>query len=236
MIASTRDPSASTSTLWLIGADGSDAHELPGSPKATISERQRAVEAAWSRAMASSSRSSPPGRAARGQLRQNHVSVTYPQDVYVVGSDGSGLLDITNSLADESWPSWSPEGDRIAFAKLSPEGQNVGTFMVTDPDGSDPVTLTGALVTADAPVWSPDGRACSVCLRPERGLERGHRRLDVRARPADHHPGGRPHERQLATMTSGASWQRRLLSRPSLVGAGRRSSSSGRRPRPVALA
>jgi Tol biopolymer transport system component len=85
----------------------------------------------------------------------------YQQDVYVVGSDGSGLLDITNSVADESWPSWSPEGDRIAFVTLSP-GARTSAPSITDPDGSNAVRLTGARVTADAPVWRPMQRMCSA--------------------------------------------------------------------------
>jgi Tol biopolymer transport system component len=207
------DPSASTSTLWLIGADGSHAHELPGSPTATISGGDNGLlRAAWSRdGKRLAVLAAGQGGAHGSSFIKNRVSDDwYPQDVYVVGSDGSGLLDITNSLEDESWPSWSPEGDRIAFAKLSPEGQNVGMFIVTDPDGSDPVTLTGALVTADAPVWSPDGtHLLGYAYDPSVGSNVGIAVFDASGRaPPIIVPEDGLMSANWQRMTTGASWQR----------------------------
>jgi dipeptidyl aminopeptidase/acylaminoacyl peptidase len=37
-------------------------------------------------------------------------------DIYVINPDGSGLRQLTKNTVPDSTPSWSPAGDRIAFA------------------------------------------------------------------------------------------------------------------------
>ncbi len=39
-----------------------------------------------------------------------------PHDIWVVNSDGSGLRRVTDSKADNTWPTWSPDGTSIAFS------------------------------------------------------------------------------------------------------------------------
>ncbi|MCH8993458.1 MAG: PD40 domain-containing protein, partial [Chloroflexi bacterium] len=36
-------------------------------------------------------------------------------EVYIVNADGSGLTRLTDNLADDSQPTWSPDGTHIAF-------------------------------------------------------------------------------------------------------------------------
>ena len=66
--------------------------------------------------------------------------------IYLVNADGSGLTRISSGRQD-SWPSWSPDGNQIAFttrrglATMNPDGSN-RTMLVRG--GSDPD-------------WSPDG-------------------------------------------------------------------------------
>lgn len=84
----------------------------------------------------------------------------YPSDysknaLYTMEADGSGLtrLGETGGL-----PSWSPDGGRIAFAKINGDTQAVVTM---DPDGSNVRTVLQRgtlLVTRFGDVWlSPDG-------------------------------------------------------------------------------
>ena len=67
--------------------------------------------------------------------------------LYVVNVDGSGLTRISRGRHQDSWPSWSPDGNQIAFttrrglATMNPDGSN-RTMLVRG--GSDPD-------------WSPDG-------------------------------------------------------------------------------
>ncbi|MYA62584.1 MAG: hypothetical protein F4X94_08445, partial [Dehalococcoidia bacterium] len=75
-------------------------------------------------------------------------------EIYVMNTDGSGLTRITNdSSVDDSHPSWSPDGQRIAF-------ESDGEIYVMDANRSAPARLTD-LRSASRPSWSPDGRRIS---------------------------------------------------------------------------
>lgn len=53
----------------------------------------------------------------------------FPAQIFVINADGSGLRQITDT-GDNRWPTWSPDGSRIAFAR------GVLSF-TTAPDGSE---------------------------------------------------------------------------------------------------
>ena len=40
-------------------------------------------------------------------------------DLYIINKDGTGLLNLTNSGANESSPFWSPDGKKIYYLKNS---------------------------------------------------------------------------------------------------------------------
>jgi Tol biopolymer transport system component len=40
----------------------------------------------------------------------------FPAQIFVINADGSGLRQLTHT-ADNRWPTWSPDGSRIAFAR-----------------------------------------------------------------------------------------------------------------------
>lgn len=69
-----------------------------------------------------------------------------------VGPDGRGYKRIT--AGDDSTPSWSPDGSRIAFARRSGGQSDV---WVVNADGSRLRRLTSAPGAESHPSWSPDG-------------------------------------------------------------------------------
>jgi hypothetical protein len=75
--------------------------------------------------------------------------------IYVANADGTGRVRITNVPERDMAPSWSPDGNRIVFARETEPG--VSDLHVVDADGSNPVKLTEGAVAYD-PAWSPDGR------------------------------------------------------------------------------
>jgi hypothetical protein len=102
-------------------------------------------------------------------------------DLYVMSSSGSGQTNITNSpSADDTHPTWSPDGSRIAF-RSGRDGE-VDVYTI-NPDGTGEARLTdnGAALDYD-PDWQPlrdvdtDGDGCAdgreVGPDPEQGGQR----------------------------------------------------------------
>jgi len=76
-------------------------------------------------------------------------------DLYVMNSNGSGLMNVTSSRAYDHAPSWSPDGSRIAFESNREESGDSAIY-VMNADGSNVHRLIGA-PTFGGPWWSPEG-------------------------------------------------------------------------------
>jgi Tol biopolymer transport system component/DNA-binding winged helix-turn-helix (wHTH) protein len=80
-----------------------------------------------------------------------------PEDILRIGTDGTGLLQLTDDLFMDRFPRWSPlKGDQIAF-----QSNRSGAFEIWSirPDGRDlhQLTFTNGTLFGGA-VWSPDGK------------------------------------------------------------------------------
>ena len=77
-------------------------------------------------------------------------------DIWVMDADGSGQTRITKTaVAQETWPTWSPDGSMIAFT--SNKADEFQDIWVMDADGSNKIRLTTTLGFDAFPEWSPDG-------------------------------------------------------------------------------
>ena len=82
--------------------------------------------------------------------------VTLTSDgIYVINADGSGLIRLTDDSSDNSHPSWSPDGQRIAYHSYRDGDAEI---YVMNADGSDQTQLTDNSIWDGEPSWSPDGR------------------------------------------------------------------------------
>jgi eukaryotic-like serine/threonine-protein kinase len=86
-------------------------------------------------------------------------------DIFVRRVAGGGLVRVTNDDARESWPRFSPDGDRIAFTRResrdgTPEIRIVSSF------GGD---STAVIQAASAPTWSPSGKELALLRRTPQG-------------------------------------------------------------------
>ena len=83
--------------LWVMNADGGDSIRLATS---IAVDTELYTTLAWS----------PDGE---------HIAFSSARDgnseIYKVGANGEGLTRLTNNVAEDIYPSWSPDGARIAF-------------------------------------------------------------------------------------------------------------------------
>ncbi len=75
-----------------------------------------------------------------------------PEPQAQVSADRSNWTCLTDSAAEESWPTWSPDGKRIAF-DLERDGSE--EIYVMNADGSNQVNLTNHSADDGCPAWSP---------------------------------------------------------------------------------
>jgi TolB protein len=77
------------------------------------------------------------------------------RDIYVIGSDGSGLERLTSGAGNNTYPAFSPDGSKIVFTS-----DRTGTWQVwlMNTDGTGQTQLTFDPLPKDqVPDWSPDG-------------------------------------------------------------------------------
>ena len=80
-------------------------------------------------------------------------------DVWVMNADGSDPVNLTafdDSTLDDYHPTWSPDGERIAFVRGEVPPGGPGKLWVIDAEGSNPHVLLDTPL-AMFPTWSPDG-------------------------------------------------------------------------------
>ena len=71
------------------------------------------------------------------------------RELFRMNTDGGGLQRLTDNALFESWPTWSPDGARLAFA--------AGDLYVMPSAGGAAVQLTTGGLNPQNLAWSPDG-------------------------------------------------------------------------------
>ena len=78
-------------------------------------------------------------------------------EIELVSIDGGPVKKLTSALSKngKSFPSWSPDSQRLLYVESEGGGLNI---KVIGRDGSQPSALTVSKFTNAFPVWSPDGK------------------------------------------------------------------------------
>jgi len=133
--------------LWVMNRDGSSPRRLTRYD-ATVGSF---IGARWS----------PDGR----RLVYPASNYSLAHDIWTVNADSTGEVDLgspAKDWTDDRWPTWSPDGQRIAFVRttnMSAAGTTVGVprVFVMNADGSALTELFVASIDDAPPQWSPDG-------------------------------------------------------------------------------
>ena len=83
-------------------------------------------------------------------------------EIYVMDADGKNQRRLTDSPRYDGHPSWSPDGQRIAF--VSQRGGFRIQIYVMDSNGENQTRLTHDGGNKREPSWSPDGQSIAFML------------------------------------------------------------------------
>jgi Tol biopolymer transport system component len=89
----------------------------------------------------------------------DHAEIPNPADIWVINIDGTGLTNLTDSLAGNEFSSeWSPDGTKIAYVRQE-DGQCCDSdIWIMNADGSGQTNVTNTPDYSEGfPDWSPDG-------------------------------------------------------------------------------
>jgi len=81
-------------------------------------------------------------------------------NIYMQHVDGTAVIQLTGGVADDAYPSFSPDGSRIAFASTRAGNWQIFTM---DTGGKSVTQVTTGVMQAIHPSWSPDGTRLVYC-------------------------------------------------------------------------
>jgi Tol biopolymer transport system component len=150
-----------TQQVWVVDADGSNAHRLAAGPQPARSCDDGGycdASPAWS----------PDGKRiafSRGSGPANEDFLLKRMGIYVMRADGTHVRRITQkslpAQGEDQEPQWSPDGTRILFQRWNvrdarPKG-SLALWVVTLATGREHRITPFRLRAGDTPDWSPDG-------------------------------------------------------------------------------
>ncbi len=84
-------------------------------------------------------------------------------EIYLMNSDGTNQIRLTNQSTNDFFPEFSPDGDMLTFFAVDPESDpEFGEFQFVGVDGTHMGTLLGLGLGGHS--WSPDGKSIALAI------------------------------------------------------------------------
>jgi TolB protein len=79
------------------------------------------------------------------------------RDIFLISPSGEEVRRLTDGPGVNELPSWSPDGERLAFIRGDPAGEPYGVYVI-GADGRGLAKISGEVLAEESrPGWSPDG-------------------------------------------------------------------------------
>ena len=117
---------------------------------------------------------SPDGkRIAFASMRDGHFRSKFgiTAEIYVMDANGGNQQRLTENQQHDWYPSWSPDGERIAFSSDRKGDFENFEIYVMDADGGNQRKLTENRRQDTYPAWSPDGKRITFASRRDGNSE-----------------------------------------------------------------
>lgn len=83
-------------------------------------------------------------------------------EIFVMNSDGTNVMNISNNAAFDGWPVWSSDGSKILFASNRNGPANTSQIFMVDADGKNLQQLSDGPNGFAQPSMSPDGHSVAT--------------------------------------------------------------------------